>query len=189
MSKAGKVLLNQLKAMDQLTVDVGWFAGSRYPDGTPVAQIASIMEYGATIKKEARTTTIYRSTDESGNLLNGGKFVKREKANLVTQHTVPAHTVVIPARPFMRRTAAEQAKAMRQGMEKGMQAASVGKRTPEEVMQTLGDYFAGQVQTTIVNGDFVGNAKSTIRAKGFDAPLRHSSLMSKSIEAIIRGRK
>lgn len=31
---------------------VGWFAGSRYPDGTPVAYIATIQEYGYSTDKE-----------------------------------------------------------------------------------------------------------------------------------------
>lgn len=35
--------MNELKRMQ---AEVGWFAGSNYPDGTPVAYIATIQEFG-----------------------------------------------------------------------------------------------------------------------------------------------
>ena len=43
-----KKLDNLLKAIKKARVKVGWFESNKYPDGTPVAYVASIHEYGAT---------------------------------------------------------------------------------------------------------------------------------------------
>ena len=43
---AFKTLADALGAMDGVTGKVGWFAGAAYPDGTPVAYVASIQEFG-----------------------------------------------------------------------------------------------------------------------------------------------
>jgi len=38
---------NAIKQLDNLDLKVGWFESSKYPDGTPVAYVASIQEFGS----------------------------------------------------------------------------------------------------------------------------------------------
>jgi len=45
-SEAGKKLLNSIKQLQDKNVKIGWFAGARYENGTPVAAVAVNNEYG-----------------------------------------------------------------------------------------------------------------------------------------------
>jgi phage virion morphogenesis protein len=61
---------------------------------------AAIHQLGGTIKREARTQTIYRKYDEKLDELLP-RFVKRSKSNFATDHAVGAHEIEMPARPFL----------------------------------------------------------------------------------------
>ena len=41
-----KQLTVAIEAVNNLSLQVGWFEGAKYPDGTPVAYVATINEYG-----------------------------------------------------------------------------------------------------------------------------------------------
>jgi len=41
-----KDIQNKLEKLSKAKVKAGWFSGSNYPDGTPVAYVATIQEYG-----------------------------------------------------------------------------------------------------------------------------------------------
>lgn len=69
-------------------------------------ETAAIHQLGGTISKPARTAKIYRMKDEDGRV--GRRFVKKEKANHVTEVTIPAHSITIPARPFLGVSEADQ---------------------------------------------------------------------------------
>lgn len=73
--------------------------------GTPVAY-AAIHQLGGAIQRAARSAKIYRMKDESG--VVGRRFVKKDKANHVTDVEIPAHTINIPARPFLGVSAADE---------------------------------------------------------------------------------
>lgn len=45
-SKAFETLTNKLKELKGIETRVGWFDSAKYEDGTPVAYVASIQEYG-----------------------------------------------------------------------------------------------------------------------------------------------
>lgn len=66
--------------------------------GSPVAY-AAIHQLGGTIQQPARAAKIYRMKDAQGNV--GRRFVRKDKANHVTDVQIPAHSVTIPARPFL----------------------------------------------------------------------------------------
>lgn len=74
--------------------------------GSP-KETAAIHQLGGTIQKPARSAKIYRRTNKGGNI--GRRFVKKSKANLVTDVTIPAHTITIPARPFIGISGADEA--------------------------------------------------------------------------------
>ncbi len=45
--KALEVLAGRLKELDRVQTKIGWFPGAKYEDGTPVAYVASIQEFGS----------------------------------------------------------------------------------------------------------------------------------------------
>lgn len=60
---------------------------------------ARIQQLGGTTQMAERTTTIFRSTKD---LAKGkSRFVKKSKSDFATDHVVPAHSVTIPARPYL----------------------------------------------------------------------------------------
>lgn len=63
-------------------------------DGEPInnAQLAYIHTFGSTIQVPAREQTIGR---------RGNRFARAADADRMTTHTIPAHEVVIPPRPFL----------------------------------------------------------------------------------------
>lgn len=65
------------------------------------AQLAYIHTYGATIQVAEHETTINRKLNADGSFGKNGQFVKASKANFASTHTVPAHEIEIPARPFL----------------------------------------------------------------------------------------
>ncbi|MDR5655523.1 phage virion morphogenesis protein, partial [Ruixingdingia sedimenti] len=74
--------------------------------GSPVAH-AAIHQLGGTIQRQARKAKIYRVKDDAGQI--GRRFVKKSAANHVTDVDIPAHSITIPARPFLGLTAADEA--------------------------------------------------------------------------------
>lgn len=66
--------------------------------GTPAAY-GAIHQLGGTISKPSRQANIYRMKDKNGTV--GRRFVSKDEANHVTDVTIPAHSISIPARPFL----------------------------------------------------------------------------------------
>lgn len=60
---------------------------------------AAIHQLGGTIQKPARAAKIYRMRGADGRV--GRRFVSKAEANHVTDVTIPAHSVTIPARPYL----------------------------------------------------------------------------------------
>lgn len=69
-------------------------------------ETAAIHQLGGTIQKAERAAKIYRMRGADGTI--GRRFVKRKEANVVTDVTIPAHTITIPARPFIGVSAQDQ---------------------------------------------------------------------------------
>lgn len=163
---------------------VGFLETAKYDnaegEALPVAQVAYWNEYGAIINVPARKQTIYRSLNEkTGNFNRNGKFVKRDKSNFASEHDVPAHTIKIPPRPFFRKTIAENSS------EWGKQVAQLLKANnydADAALNELGDHIKGQLTESILSYEDPPNAPSTIRKKGFNAPLRDTGTMARSID-------
>jgi phage virion morphogenesis protein len=66
--------------------------------GSP-KEYAAIHQLGGTIQKPARAAKIYRMREADGSI--GRRFAQKSKADVVTDVTIPAHTVTIPSRPFI----------------------------------------------------------------------------------------
>lgn len=87
--------LAALKRLAGLDVLVGVpSANANRDDDTPLnnAQLAYIHTFGSTIQVAEREATVGRKN---------GRFAKAKNATYETSHTVPAHEIVIPPRPFL----------------------------------------------------------------------------------------
>ncbi|EKQ3556063.1 hypothetical protein P4464_000537 [Salmonella enterica] len=66
------------------------------------AELAYIQSNGGTIRIPEHTTTQYRSIKPDGEFARNGRFVRKDKSNFSTTHTVPAYAVTLPPRPFLK---------------------------------------------------------------------------------------
>lgn len=179
MKKVGSLsaALSKYKEMNA-SVRVGVLENATYPDGTPVAMVAFWNEYGATANIPSHTRTINRSINEkTGNYNKGGRFVKASKSNFETTVTIPAHTVVIPPRPFFRTTVSEQKKNWVLSVQNLMKQHD----NPQQVMGLIGEHMKGNIAQSIATWSDPPNAPYTVAQKGFDAPLRDTMQMLRSI--------
>jgi hypothetical protein len=158
---------------------VGFFEGAKYPKSNlPVPAVAAINEFGATVKRQAGDVTTYHMTNAAGTkFLRKGRFVKASKANLKRVYKHGAYVIKIPSRPFFRTMI-----KLRQKTWAPVLSAQL-KRTQYDVKKSvklLGLAIETDLKTSIISWMTPPNAASTIRKKGFDKPLIHTSLMVKS---------
>lgn len=98
----------------QMLRATGYLAGSIHAEvsstevrvGSPV-EYAAIHQLGGTIQRPARQAKIYRKKDSTGQV--GRRFVAKKDADYVTDVSIPAYTITIPARPFLGLTAGDEA--------------------------------------------------------------------------------
>lgn len=161
------------------SLKVGFLEGATYPDGTPVAYIASINEFGATINRSATQVTLYRKVDKAGRFTRGGRFVKKNKANFTSLHAVGAHTIVIPPRPFFRSMIKAKSGTWGQTIEKLLKATNFNCK---KTLGLMGELIAGDLRKSIQDFDTPPNAPSTIAKKGKDNPLIDSGYMLSRVD-------
>ncbi|PIT49161.1 hypothetical protein BHC46_02685 [Snodgrassella alvi] len=183
MKKTGNLAdaLRKYAACNGKKVRVGIFEKATYAkaDGEPlyVAQVAYWNEYGAQVHVPEHQVTLYRLINEkTGDFRRNGRFVKRNKANFATTHTVPAHTINIPARPFFRTTIRQNKAKWMNGAPKLLEQNSVAK-----ALRLTGEMIKGDLVESINTWKDPPNSKSTIAKKGSDAPLRDTMQMARAI--------
>lgn len=162
-----KKMLDKYRNAASTAVRVGIIGSKPYPDGTPVAFVGYINEYGYKGTVPERTQTIYHSVNEDGSFKKGGQFVKKATANFARTVTVPAHTIEIPSRPFMRSTIASNRAVLSE-----MAADFFSKTDPETALRALGQHMVDEFTDAVNTWSEPPNAKSTIAQKGYNAPLR-----------------
>ena len=88
----------------------------------------------------------------------------------------------IPSRPFLRRTLSEnQGKYIELFATLLNQGLSIG-----QIYEKIALVAQGDVQVNIVKGDWVANAKSTIKKKGSSKPLIDTGKMRQSVKGIVK---
>ena len=153
---------------------LGFLEGATYPDGKSVPMIAFINEFGATINRDAYTTTIYRRINAKGDFLRKGRFVRKSQSNYATDHAVPAHTIIIPPRPFFRNMI--RANQDKWGAQLGKLLIANNYDAHAALLQ-MGELMKGQLQQSIRDFSDPPNAPSTIARKGFNDPLIDTGYM------------
>lgn len=157
-------------------VRVGFLEGATYPDGTPVAKIAAVQEFGGSIEIPAREQDVnFKVNAATGQ----SRFAKADKANFQQTVTIPAHTITIPARPFFRNTLDTKAKGWGEQIGKILKGADYDAQV---TLGRMGEMVKGQLQGSIRDLTTPPLAASTVREKGFAKPLIDHGTMLNSVD-------
>lgn len=156
--RAFDVLTARLKELDGQVTKVGWFPGSVYENGAPIAGVAYVQEHGAHINHPGGTP--YKIGPDGKAI-----FVAKSSPGAENLPVTKPHPIVIPPRPFMRPTIDRERNNWSAFMKWGAKAVLDGKMTAHNVMDILGGNAAGQVAQSIRNVSAPPLKPSTIRAR------------------------
>ena len=87
----------------------------------------------------------------------------------------------VPARPFMRPAVHQRKTDLTNLLHRQYRQAIRDNQDTLEVLERFGEYVKGIIQEQIVNTNEPPNAPSTIKKKGFNAPLRDTLVMLHSV--------
>lgn len=180
-----KVMRN-IKALTGLDVLVGVPSDKAdRQDDTPInnAALAYIHTFGATIKVPERESTVGR---------RNGRFASAKKATTTTTHTVPAHEIVIPPRPFLEpgikaaepRTVPQLKKAAQAALSNDMGGATrhlniAGLNAQNEVRGVINDGLSPALAESTLR-------KRRARGRTGDKPLEDTGELRNSITYVVR---
>ncbi|HCR5812727.1 TPA: hypothetical protein OO304_003822 [Shigella flexneri] len=164
---------------------VGFLEGATYPDGTSVAYIAAVQEFGGRAVIPAREQTLhFRYNEKTGE--TGHRFVKAGKGNFVQDVVIPEHTVTIPPRPFFRKMIEHKSPEWGEKMATLLRANDFDTTT---ALVCMGEHIKGQLQMSVRDWESPPNAASTARQKGFNNPLIETGHMMDSVDYSVDGGK
>ncbi|EMW9885859.1 hypothetical protein AAFW11_001380 [Salmonella enterica] len=167
------------------SLKVGFLEGATYPDGTPVAYIAAIQEFGGSAVIPAREQTLhFRYNERTGEI--GHRFVKAGKGNFAQDVVIPEHTVTIPSRPFFRKMIEHKSPEWGEKMATFLRTNDFDTAT---ALVYMGEHIKGQLQMSIRDWESPPNAASTVRQKGFNNPLIENGDMMRSVDYSVDGSK
>ena len=183
-------LMAKIEGLGNKQAKAGFFESSKYEDGTPVAYIAAIQEFGAHIDHPGGTP--YKIVN--------GRAVFVSKAEGAGLPVTKPHPIVIPPRPFMRPTVAREQDAWLGLLRSGAKAALKGTVTAEDVMERVSARAAGDIKKTITEVNSPPLAKSTIAKRraalsdkktigNLDKPLVASGIMLASVTNVVEDAK
>lgn len=87
----------------------------------------------------------------------------------------------IPARPLLRQSAEKIDTKLPGYIERRSAEILAGTLDVESYKKKLGEALVATIMETLNEGDFVGNADSTIAQKGFDKPLVRDGILGQTI--------
>lgn len=152
-------MLAALKGLDGVVAKTGFFETSKYDDGTPVAFVAAVQEFGAVINVEDAAAAFQGGS-------SGG-------------------SIVIPPRPFFRPTIANKSAEWGALIGRGAHAVLTQGADPVDVMEAVALRAAGDVAKTISTVTSPPLKPSTIRRKkGATKPLVDTGLMIQSVTGV-----
>lgn len=162
-----KRILGKGKAAKNVKLKVGIMGEKTYPDGESVAFVGYVNEYGYKGTVPSRYGMVYHKLDKDGNIANGGRFTKESKASIARMVVIPDYTMNIPSRPFFRTAVENSRDQLREAI-----AKAVRERGAVEAAHLAGMFMSDQLKESVMNWTDPPNAKSTVAAKGYNAPLR-----------------
>lgn len=187
-NKGSTMIMSQIAALRALQgheVQVGWFASDRYPAekgqtvGIPVAKIARLQEFGGSIEHPGGTAYIPDAIVK--NKAVGARFVTKLFPGSFS--LTGAHTINIPARPFMRQAYANFQLNAAKLQQKVIGKLINGQLTAQQALNQIGMELENQIVKSIKTGQWTPNAASTIKKKGFDKPLVESGHLWQTVNS------
>lgn len=160
-------ILGKGKAAKSVKLKVGIMGEKTYPDGEKVSFVGYVNEYGYKGTIPSHYGMVYHKTDKDGNISNGGKFVKESKSNLERMVVIPDYVLDIPSRPFFRTAIAKNRDPLKE-----LIAAAIRAGSPLQAAQMAGEFMTDALKESVMTWSDPPNAKSTVAAKGYNAPLR-----------------
>ena len=160
--KGGDQLMRRLQDMARARgkVRAGVLEGATNREtGEPIAPYAAMNEFGGVVNIPARTQTLYFRQNRDGTVDN--RFVAKERSNFAQDVTIPAHSVTIPARPFIRNTIKREKDVWTQELAKMI----ANGRPVQDALKLVGIRMAEDIQATINSNMRPPNSPATIRAK------------------------
>ena len=167
------------------SVRVGVLAGSKNSEGQSIAEYAAMNEFGGTVTIPARQSEVYFKMKKNGNV--GNRFVKKSKSNFAQSVVIPAHTVTIPARPFMRTTAREKGKEWANLLARVLNGKlATDESVARRALTAVGRVAQADIQATIMSNMAPPNSPAYAASKkkkngGYSGTLFLSGDMHKSI--------
>ena len=155
--------LNDLRSRirSSATLNVGWDDRTNYPDGTPVAKIARVQEYGAVINHPGGTRYITDAViSRKGKLLMTTRFVGAGFKG--DTFTTAAHEIVVPARPFIRPAIIEHGDEWAQFVFHDIEETDAPL---DVILERLGIRIVGDIQNAIRSVQSPRLAAETIRRR------------------------
>jgi phage virion morphogenesis protein len=94
-SRQGQPLVDSGRLRNSITYEAG---SDSVSIGTNLVY-AAVHQFGHTFNRQARAHTLHFKQGKDGSI--GNKFVKAHKSNFTQKVTIGAHSVTIPARPYL----------------------------------------------------------------------------------------
>ncbi|EIC83988.1 hypothetical protein [Serratia sp. M24T3] len=156
--------LARISAVKNISMKVGILnSATNSETGELIAPYAAANEFGALVKVEARKSQVHFKQAADGSV--GNRFVSREKSNFVQDVTIPAHNIIIPARPFFRNTIKAESDKWAANLTKKLAEQPVSKESVRDALQMLGGVMVADIQNTIIEGNFVPISNGTWATK------------------------
>ncbi|MFL1558580.1 hypothetical protein [Pseudomonas sp. O11] len=166
--------LNALKSNKVVTVGIHDEAGDVESGDLTMASLGATNEFGADIKHPGGTSYGYASKAAADR--DEVRFLKTGKGYMelgVTQ----AHTINIPARPWLEPGVASATPEVLLTIQDGMEAG----KSMDQILEAVGVVAAGKVKVYMTDLKTPPNAASTIRKKGSSNPLIDTGAMRQSV--------
>ncbi len=164
---------------------IGWFESARYEDGTPVAYVATIQEFGGTFNHPGGTAYHIKS-DGMAEFLTNSEADSIRAATGVALPVTEAHNITIPPRPFVRPTVQDKKSEWSTQIAGGMKKVLKGQMTADDVLEAVGTVAAADITKTIAKGNFTALSAATLaqrKAKGQGlSPLQATGLLIATID-------
>lgn len=160
-SKVLKQLAHRKKAKPGVAY-AGVRSGATYPSGITVASVLYVLEHGARINHPGGTA--YKMGPD------GPIWIRNDNPQAGSLPRTKPHLIIIPPRPALRYTAETRVRVW----QKVFANAQRKNLSVEQSLAITGMQMEGDIKNTIASatGLFEDNAASTIKKKGFNAPLR-----------------
>lgn len=166
--------LNALRSDRVVTIGIHEEAGNVESGDITMAGLGATHEFGAEIKHPGGTSYGYASKAAADR--DEVRFLKKG-AGYMELGVTQAHTIDIPARPWLEPGVASATQDVIEAIQDGMESG----KSMDQILDTVGVVAAAKVKVYMTELRAPPNAASTIRKKGSSNPLIDTGAMRQSV--------